>query len=42
MTWGAGDVALIVQAVALIFWGGRIYQMLKEHERRITKLEEET
>lgn len=31
--------ALLAQTGALFFWGGRITQMLKEHERRITTLE---
>jgi hypothetical protein len=33
------SVALLVQAGAVIFWGGKIQQMLKDHERRIGKME---
>lgn len=31
---------VFVQTAALIFYGGMSYQMLHDHERRITKIEE--
>lgn len=34
-------VTLVVHTGALFYWGGGVRQMLKEHERRITRLEEE-
>jgi len=32
-------VTLLVQTGALFYWGGGVRQMLRDHERRITKLE---
>jgi hypothetical protein len=32
-------LAIIVQTGALFYWGGSVRQMLKDHERRISKLE---
>jgi hypothetical protein len=40
---GSGDVvsvALLIQAGAVIFWGGKIQQIMKDHDRRISKTEE--
>ena len=34
-------LALVAQTGALFFWGGRVHQMLKDHSRRIGKLEDE-
>jgi len=32
---------LMLHTGALFYWGGSVRQMLREHERRITRLEEE-
>lgn len=32
-------LALFVNTSALFYWGGRVTQMLRDHERRITNLE---
>ncbi len=33
-------VTLILNTGALFYWGGSVRQMLRDHERRITRLEE--
>ncbi|HEY6177380.1 MAG TPA: hypothetical protein VIX73_23145 [Kofleriaceae bacterium] len=37
----AAVVTLVVNTGALFYWGGGVRQILREHERRITKLEGE-
>lgn len=32
-------LTLMVHTGALLFWGGKISQMLRDHERRIVRLE---
>jgi len=35
-----GVAALLAQTGALFYWGGQVRQMLRDHERRISNLEE--
>jgi hypothetical protein len=35
----AALVAVIGQTGALFYWGGALHQMLKDHERRLSRLE---
>ena len=35
-----GLVALVCQTGALFYWGGEVRQMLRDHDRRLTSLEE--
>jgi hypothetical protein len=35
-------VMLVLNTGALFYWGGAVRQMLKDHERRITRLEDVT
>jgi hypothetical protein len=35
-----GIATLIVHTGALFYWGGAVRQMLRDHDRRITNLEE--
>ena len=32
-------VTLVVHTSALFYWGGRVSQMLRDHDRRLTTLE---
>ena len=32
----AVSVALLTQAGAMLYWGGQVRQMLRDHERRLT------
>lgn len=32
-------LTLMVHTGALLFWGGKVTQMMKDHERRIVRLE---
>jgi hypothetical protein len=33
----AVSVALLTQAGAMLYWGGQVRQMLRDHERRLTE-----
>lgn len=33
-------IILLAQTGAMFYWGGSVRQMLRDHERRITKLED--
>ena len=33
-------LAVLMQTAALFYWGGAVRQMLRDHERRLTHLEE--
>jgi hypothetical protein len=42
VTWGHVGImiAILAQAIAASYWGGQLRQILRDHERRIEKLEE--
>lgn len=33
-------LAILAQTAGLFYWGGKVYEMLRDHDRRITDLEE--
>lgn len=32
-------LGMMIQTAALFFWGGQVHQMLRDHDRRLTRLE---